>query len=64
MNEEIKALLERHNGDERECLEWCIGYIDAMERDINMIKKTLGCHREPRLMQDLRDELSLINKKP
>lgn len=57
MEEVINVLLERHNEGERQCLAWCLGYIDRLERDQNSIRKTLGYSEDLRLLDDLREDV-------
>ena len=57
MDEVINVLLDRHNEDKNQCLAWCLGYIDRLERDQNTMRKALGYSEEQRLLDDLREDV-------
>lgn len=56
MDEVIRALLERHHGDMKGCIAWCLGYIDRLESQRNEVRKALGYAQETRLIDNLRDD--------
>ena len=52
----VDAILSKKHGDARSAIAWFIGYVESHQRDLNMIRATLGSELRETLVEQLERE--------